>query len=670
MSFSFSMKNPYIFAVICALTATLFLGAKTPVNKLFLSGTDPIMTAVLTNIGAAVGMFLVMLLGKNTGLVDKNRHAGKSDIPNIIGMILTSVGGSLLFFFGLAVSTASNASLMNNFCAVATAIVAFFIFREKIPKRLCIGIVFTVLGCIALSVTDLSSLEFSTGSLLILASCVCYAFNNNFMKRLSHKNPTEIVAIRAAGVACCCVAAAVIYGSSLPSLAVIGGLLISGFVFAGGINLFLMYAQRQLGAAKASAITSVSPLVAVLISFIFLGEPLSILFAGALVLVLPGMYFTLTRNKEAIPEEEPADSPESPLLTDMSDAAKNEARNYVMAFGFIALAVCAIVTLFEMMLDSPEIYYSFLSDDNGRFIVSVAIGLLLIFCAIALLVLRRRVLPAITFLYFGALYIVYWVSGGCLPVVTAVTVFSLLFALILLTAGDKQKYVYSLIVILNSLIFVSISFTQNELFNTIFRVILVLSVLALLYLALASASQKVAFPLQKYLTANSTVSFNKCGAILGFLFFGAYLLIWIIDEFSEQLISTDVEVKTTIVFSLMLLLVGILLFVIAKRSFNSLIFISIGFVTLLECLYSSSSMIMLYSLLFLIVGVFAVFRSSSALLFALLMIGQAFSEVLRSMLDVFPELFNTAILLDVFCILVCIYLAFAVFSEKPKLPVF
>ena len=69
-------------------------------------------------------------------------------------------------------------------------------FKEKINFRLWLGILCITLSCMVLSFEDLSSLQFSYGSLLILLACVCWGFENNCTKKISSKDPLEIVLLK------------------------------------------------------------------------------------------------------------------------------------------------------------------------------------------------------------------------------------------------------------------------------------------------------------------------------------------------------------------------------------------------------------------------------------------------------------------------------------------
>lgn len=107
-------------------------------------------------------------------------------------MIILDIAAPIFLLFGLNATTAANASLLNNFEIVATAIIALVVFKEKISVRLWIGILFVTLSCGILSFEDISSLQFSYGSILVLLAAVCWGFENNCTRKISTKDPMQI----------------------------------------------------------------------------------------------------------------------------------------------------------------------------------------------------------------------------------------------------------------------------------------------------------------------------------------------------------------------------------------------------------------------------------------------------------------------------------------------
>ena len=141
-------------------------------------------------------MIIIALVRK----IKKNRtnelKLTKSELPYTVAMILLDIRTPICLMFGLNATTAANASLLNNFEIVATAIIALMIFKEKISPRLWFGILFITVSCGILSFEDLSSLQFTYGSLFVLLAAVCWGFENNCTRKLSSKDPLQIVLLK------------------------------------------------------------------------------------------------------------------------------------------------------------------------------------------------------------------------------------------------------------------------------------------------------------------------------------------------------------------------------------------------------------------------------------------------------------------------------------------
>lgn len=198
---------------------------------------------------------------------------------------------------GLTMTTAANASLLNNFEIVATSIIALCIFKEKISKRLWIGIAFVTIASVMLSVEDMSSFSFSVGSIFVLLACICWGFENNCTRNLSSKNPLEIVVIKGFGSGIGSLLIAIVTNEfSFDWLYVIFAMLL-GFVAYGLSIFFYIYAQRFLGAAKTSAYYAVSPFIGTVLSLIIFKEIPSIMFMISFAVMILGTYFVTKDNK-------------------------------------------------------------------------------------------------------------------------------------------------------------------------------------------------------------------------------------------------------------------------------------------------------------------------------------------------------------------------------------
>lgn len=281
-------------AVLWALLAAALYAISTPVSKLLLQDVAPTMMAGLLYLGAGTGMFVLGVVRRGIKQLPREQHLTRRDLPYTVGMVLLDIAAPICLMVGLTRTTSANASLLNNFEIVATALIALMVFREKISRRLWLAIGLITLSSMILSFEDASSLQFSFGSLFVLAACVCWGFENNCTRMMSASDPLEIVVIKGFGSGLGSLLIALVIGEPLPAPGVLPVVLALGFVAYGLSIFFYVYAQRRLGAAKTSAYYAVAPFIGVLLSRLILRESFTQVFLIALFIMMAGTYFAST----------------------------------------------------------------------------------------------------------------------------------------------------------------------------------------------------------------------------------------------------------------------------------------------------------------------------------------------------------------------------------------
>lgn len=279
-------------AILYALLAAVFYALNVPMSKILLGHVGTTMLAALLYLGAGIGIGLgagvaggiKRLTAKNTGI----ERLTKKDFPFVVGMILLDIAAPIFLMLGLHYGTSSNASLLGNFEIVATTVIALFVFKEAVSKRLWGAIALITLSSILLSFEGADSLHFSYGSLFVLLATTCWGFENNCTRKISSKNTYEIVVLKGifSGLGSMMIAFAT--GEHLPEIKYIGLALLLGFV-AYGLSFFLyIRAQNVMGAAQTSAYYAVAPFVGASLSFLFLREPLTGIYLVALAVMIAG----------------------------------------------------------------------------------------------------------------------------------------------------------------------------------------------------------------------------------------------------------------------------------------------------------------------------------------------------------------------------------------------
>lgn len=280
------MKKTQINAIILAILAATFYAVSIPISKLLLTYTTPTMLAAFLYLGAGIGIGIMFLMQRDkTGDREK---LSKSDLPFTIGMVVLDIIAPVLLMNGVARTTAANVSLLNNFEIVATAIIAFFIFKEKISRRMWGALILVTLSSLVLSFEGTDSLRFSTGSIMVIGAAVCWGFENNCTRMISSKSTHEIVIIKGFFSGTGTLLIALIIGEKFPPALVTGIILLLGFV-AYGLSIFTyIRAQEIIGAAKTSAFYALAPFIGALLSFLLLNESLSPKYAAGLIIMILG----------------------------------------------------------------------------------------------------------------------------------------------------------------------------------------------------------------------------------------------------------------------------------------------------------------------------------------------------------------------------------------------
>ena len=194
---------------------------------------------------------------------------------------------------GLSLSTPATVSLLNNFEIVATALIAWLVFKEAVGKRIWLALALITAASLVLSVADWSDFSFSAGALLALAACICWGMENNCTRMLSLKNPLQIVWVKGLGSGGGALLLAAVCGRVGWQAGAIVEALLLGAVAYGGSVYFYILAQRNLGAARTGAYYALAPFVGVFLSFVLVGQELTRSFVIALILMAAGTYLAV-----------------------------------------------------------------------------------------------------------------------------------------------------------------------------------------------------------------------------------------------------------------------------------------------------------------------------------------------------------------------------------------
>lgn len=284
------MKQTVHKGVFLAILAAGLYAINSPFSKILLDYMPSTLMAGFLYIGAGLGMFIIAAIRKARHVETKEARLTKSELPFTIAMIVLDIAAPICLLIGLKSTSSANASLLNNFEIVATSIIALMLFQEKISVRLWVGIGFVTFSCLLLSVTDFSSFQFSYGSIFIIIACVCWGFENNCTKKISSKDPLQIVLLKGIFSGLGSIVIGLCIGERITVLWSVFAVLLVGFVAYGLSIFFYVYAQRSIGAARTSAYYAIAPFIGTVLSLIIFREIPNYTYFIALALMVIGAW--------------------------------------------------------------------------------------------------------------------------------------------------------------------------------------------------------------------------------------------------------------------------------------------------------------------------------------------------------------------------------------------
>ncbi|SHG28896.1 Permease of the drug/metabolite transporter (DMT) superfamily [Fibrobacter sp. UWCM] len=280
-----------VIAIVYAIAAAAFYALNVPCSKMLLAHISPVFMAGLLYIGAGLGIGILYLF--HIKHEPQSERLCKKDFPYTLGMVLLDIAAPILLMFGVKYGTSSNASLLGNFEIVATTLVALFIFREKVSKRLWIAILFITLSSFILSFENADGFNFSIGSIFVLGATICWGLENNCTRKISDKSTYQIVTIKGLCSGIGSIVVSLTTGEMNFATKYIPLALLIGFV-AYGLSIFTyIRAQKYLGAAKTSAFYAFAPFIGVLFSVVLLNEKITLQYIVAFLVMIAGTIFVV-----------------------------------------------------------------------------------------------------------------------------------------------------------------------------------------------------------------------------------------------------------------------------------------------------------------------------------------------------------------------------------------
>lgn len=282
-----------------ALGAAALFGASTPLAKLLLGELSPIGLAGLLYLGSGAGLLSVRLLQRAAlgSALAREAPLTLRDLPWLLGAVVSGgVVAPVLLLWGLRGTGASAASLLLNLEGVLTTLIAALLFREAIAGRIWIASLLMAIGGVLLSWQPGAVGGWSLQSLAIVGACLFWGLDNNLTRKVSASDPALIAMIKGLGAGTFNLMLATALGMAWPAVGTLASALILGFLSYGVSLVLFIYALRHLGSARAGAHFGTAPFIGAAVAILVLGEPLTLLFITALLIMAAATWLVLSEK--------------------------------------------------------------------------------------------------------------------------------------------------------------------------------------------------------------------------------------------------------------------------------------------------------------------------------------------------------------------------------------
>ena len=294
----FGGNNP---GVLAALGAALLFGAGTPFAKLLLGPVSPWLLAGLLYLGSGIGLAIWRAAGRTETSRMPAAEAGWLGGAVISGGMIAPA----LLMWGLAHMPASGASLLLNAEGVLTALIAWFVFRENFDWRIALGMALIIAGTLVLCWPEEMNFGSTAPSLAVVGACLFWAIDNNLTRKVALRDASFIAMTKGLVAGAVNTAIALSLGAEFPSLPTALAAATVG-LFSYGVSLMLfVIALRHLGTARTGTYFSTAPFAGAVIAILGMGEPVThgLLIAGALMAL--GVWLHITESHAHAHAHEP-----------------------------------------------------------------------------------------------------------------------------------------------------------------------------------------------------------------------------------------------------------------------------------------------------------------------------------------------------------------------------
>jgi drug/metabolite transporter (DMT)-like permease len=252
--------------ILAAALSALSFGVSAPAVARLGFGVGPFTTAALLYAGALCCSWSLSGFGIRAPVALMRRHGARLALIASLGAAV----GPAAFAWGLQRSGATSGSLLLNFEAIFTAILAWQLFAEPFGARFVAALALMASGGAVLAIDGARRTELHPLGLLAIAfATLCWALDNTLTRSLSEEPPFAVVAVKSALGA----GLAFVLGRGLSEAAPRSALQCALLLLVGAIGYGLslrlyLEAQTRIGAARTASVFALAPFVGALVAWL------------------------------------------------------------------------------------------------------------------------------------------------------------------------------------------------------------------------------------------------------------------------------------------------------------------------------------------------------------------------------------------------------------------
>jgi len=289
------VTHKYARGAISGLASAVLFGLSAPIAKLLLPRASPWLLAGLLYLGAGLGLSIVRIVSRVRGNATSSDPLRRADLPVLLAIVLVGgVVGPVLLLVGLTRVSGVVGSLLLNLEAVFTMALAVLAYRERLRRLESLGALLVVAGAFVVTYRPDTWRADLVGVLAIGGACLSWGLDNNLTRRISVRNPIQIVQVKTLAAGLGNVVLAAVAGHHA-AVSILPAALTLGFVSYGLSIVLDVYALRYIGAAREAAFFAIAPFAGAVAAVPLLHERFRLndyaagaLMAGGIALVVRG----------------------------------------------------------------------------------------------------------------------------------------------------------------------------------------------------------------------------------------------------------------------------------------------------------------------------------------------------------------------------------------------